>query len=289
MRRASEKVCPTTTVRETKNWKPEWRYISSYLISIWYSSHQRPCQVYALPQLLNQKCSTLDLTSANGPSMNSPTMDDNWDGPERVILTAQTVTQWKQRLIKLDRENTFLVDFLASKKIHTGSPASNRWNGGVKQLGVKRYIMVVWSLDEFRRLLCRSPYAVIHWHMLYTPLMISNALSHLLVECQAHPSTSGRGGFLRPGCPERGSTRYFSTTLLAKKWDRKIVLLVDGLDQLLSVPEGIGYDFLQDTKMNYAVAWTNHAIQRCYFTANDIWRLFNEYADDNENTTEDAM
>jgi hypothetical protein len=37
--------------------------------------------------------------------------------------------------------------------VHASSPASNCWEGWVTRLSARKYVMDVWSLDEFRTLL----------------------------------------------------------------------------------------------------------------------------------------
>jgi len=57
--------------------------------------------------------------------------------------------------------------------VHTSLPASNRWERWTDHLSARKYVMDVWSLDEFRTLLyvvlfTREPFIPLtHWYQHY--------------------------------------------------------------------------------------------------------------------------
>ena len=58
--------------------------------------------------------------------------------------------------------------------VHTSSPASHRWKEWVKQLCATRYIMDVWSTEEFQGLLyVGSSTPLIHWQFVLAPSLAS--------------------------------------------------------------------------------------------------------------------
>lgn len=101
--------------------------------------------------------------------------------------------------------------FSSGHLVHTSSPASERWKEWVKQLSATRYVMDVWSLEEFWTLL----YVLVFFMLLTIDICFTQHCFHSMrweflpqirVECQAYHrhSQEADGGHIWSGRPERG-------------------------------------------------------------------------------------